>query len=398
MTIATVKPAFPGGAVRAWGISLPLPVLLMLGALAIGLGAQLPPEEVVRRFGLGFGRSLGDIALILLPSFLIAASLGHRTMPGIGRAASLLAPFGAAGMICSTTGYAALAPLAGAYRLSLAMGALAGFALLVPAGPLIVSASLGLEDPAIFVLGFVILVPVVIAGELWLRLVDGASERQTLEAIAKQGGDWFGFAPFAVLAGLLLAGWLLDVRSLPVIGFFVQPKGALLMAGVAAWIGTPAPFRRECVDSAVRRTTGLLLLIGAASAFGGMVTSVVPVATLLPSGEGSQLIGILGLFGLAALLKLLQGSIMATFAAVGPLVSPVVLHLGLPSAVAVYAICIGALIAIVPNDNYYWLVRRDALEGADERAAIVRLTGASICQGLAGITMLLALWGLGLLG
>ena len=77
---------------------------------------------------------------------------------------------------------------------------------------------------------------------------------------------------------------------------------------------------------------------------------------------------------------------------------PVVQHLGLPPSVAVYAICIGALIAIVPNDNYYWLVRRDALENSDERAAIVRLTGASICQGLAGITMLLALWGLGLLG
>lgn len=396
MTTTTVSPARVGAS--SWGVSLPLPVILILGALAIGLGAQLPPEEIVKRFGQGFGRSLGDITLILLPSFLIAASLGRRTMPSLGRASTFIAPFGSAGMICSVTGYAALAPLAGAYRLSLAMGAVAGFALLIPAGPLIVSASLGLEDPAIYILGFVLLLPVALAGEIWLRLMDGATRAPTLDEIAKEGGDWYGFIPFAVLAGLLLAGWLLGARSLPVVGFFLQPKGALLMAGFAAWIGTSPEYRRECVDSAVRRTTGLLLLIGAAGAFGGMLTSVVPIAKLMPTGEGSQLIGVLGLFAAAVVLKLVQGSIMATFAAVGPLVLPVVQHLGLPPAVAVYAICVGALIAIIPNDNFYWLVRRDAMESADEKDVMLRLTGASICQGVAGIAALLALWGLGLVG
>jgi GntP family gluconate:H+ symporter len=141
-----------------------------------------------------------------------------------------------------------------------------------------------------------------------------------------------------------------------------------------------------------------LLLIGAAGAFGGMLTSVVPIAKLMPTGEGSQLIGVLGLFAAAVVLKLVQGSIMATFAAVGPLVLPVVQHLGLPPAVAVYAICVGALIAIIPNDNFYWLVRRDAMESADEKDVMLRLTGASICQGVTGIAALLALWGLGLAG
>lgn len=69
---------------------------------------------------------------------------------------------------------------------------------------------------------------------------------------------------------------------------------------------------------------------------------------------------------------------MATLAALGPLVAPMMAHLGLPPALAVYAICAGCFIAILPNDSYYWLVRRDALEAA--------------------LAALLGLWALGLVG
>lgn len=389
-TAVDARPAAAG-----LGISLPLPVLLVLGALAIGIGSGLAPEDVVRRFGQGFGRSLGDFALILLPSFLIAASLSHRALPSMGGAVRYVAPFASAGMICHVTAYAALAPLAGARRLSMAMAAFAGFLLLVPAGPLIVGASLGIDAPSIYVLGLVLLVPVVLAGEAWLRLFPLPAAPAQTQAT---GGDWAGFAPFGALAGCLLAGWLLPLHDVPLLGFLTQPKGALLMAGVAAWIGTPAHLRRDCVDSAVRRTTGLLLLVGAAGAFGFMATSVVPVASLLPEGEGGHLMGVLGLFAAASALKMLQGSSMATFAALGPLVAPVVAHVGLPPALAVYAICAGCFVAILPNDNYYWLVRRDALEAAPEKAALQRLTGAAVSQGMAALAVLLGLWAAGFVG
>lgn len=395
MASARVEAAAVTPAQASWGVSLPVPVLLVLGAVGLGLAGGLTPDEVVRRFGQGFGRSLGDLALILLPSFVIAASLSHRALPSIGNAARVLAPFCSAGMICHVTAYAALAPLAGAQRLSMAMAAFAGFMLLLPAGPLIVGASLGVQDAGIYLLGLILLPPVVLAGEAWLRLWP-APPPPASAASGDGKGDWSGFAPFGVLAALLVLGWLIDLGAVPVLGFLAQPKGALLAAAIVAWLGTAPALRRGCVDSAVRRTTGLMLLVGAASAFGFMATTIVPVAALLPDGAGGQLAGVLGLFGMAVALKMLQGSSMATFAAVGPVALPVVQHLGLPPGLAVFAICLDGFVAILPNDTYYWLVRRDAMESWDDAAAMLRLTGAAVCQGFAGLAALLTLWSLGL--
>ena len=81
---------------------------------------------------------------------------------------------------------------------------------------------------------------------------------------------------------------------------------------------------------------------------------------------------------------------MATFAAIGPVAAPVVLSSGVDAVAAVFAICLGSFIAILPNDSYYWLVRQDALQGErSERRAIFILAGGAIVQALAGLTLLM---------
>lgn len=91
-----------------------------------------------------------------------------------------------------------------------------------------------------------------------------------------------------------------------------------------------------------------------------------------------------------ALFKCVQGSSMATFAAIGPVAAPVVLSSGVDAVAAVFAICLGSFIAILPNDSYYWLVRQDALQGErSERRAIFILAGGAIVQALAGLTLLM---------
>ncbi|MCR6628976.1 MAG: GntP family permease, partial [Magnetospirillum sp.] len=151
------------------GLSLPQPVWLILFALAIGLTSGLNGVEVVHAFSNGFGRILGDFALVLLPSFVLAACMARQKLDGADRIAAAISPMTAAGMVCPDTSYATLASVADRRKLSVAFGSGAGYRLLFPAGPLIVATGLGVNSPALFLTGLLLLVPVWLAGEVWSR-------------------------------------------------------------------------------------------------------------------------------------------------------------------------------------------------------------------------------------
>jgi len=143
----------------------------------------------------------------------------------------------------------------------------------------------------------------------------------------------------------------------------------------------------------VRRTGSLLFLIGAASAFGGVFTLVVPFGDFIPVQTGW--LGIVALFVLTATFKLVQGSSMATFAAIAPVAAPLVAASNLPPSSAVFAICLGSFVAILPNDSFYWLVRKDALMAGHEIRTIAFLAGGATLQAFAGLAVLLALTAVG---
>lgn len=377
--------------------NLPLVVWMVLLTLVIGFGGGLSTDRVISEFNLGFGRALGEFALILLPSFTLAAALASRNVASdaAGRTAALVSPVAGAGMICPDTAYAALSPAAGRYKLDAAFGAYAGFKLLYPAGPLIVAAGLGALGPGgvnpvmLLLCGLGLMLPVWAAGAVWVRTVEG---RPASEGGKPQDTNTkqlvISFAPFLLLAVLLVIGGSIGATDYTLLNFLFTPKGALLSAAVLALLQTPPDARRACLDSAVRRTGSLLLIIGAASAFGAVLTGLVPLDRLTPQGNG--MLALLALFGLTVLFKIAQGSSMATFAAIAPVAAPIVLASGINEMAAVFAICLGSFIAILPNDSYYWLIRRDALAGEHkESRAMFILTGGAIAQALAGLATLI---------
>lgn len=378
---------------------LPIVAWIVLITLALGLLGGMGADALIGTFNVGFGRALGEFALILLPSFVLAACLSRAQVAsaGAGRVAALASPVAGAGMVCPDTAYAALAPAAGRHKLDAAFGAYAGFKLLYPAGPLIVTTGLGTAagGAELALIGVALTLPVWAAGVLWGRLVWGQENMKDASTETDPASILVAFAPFGLLAGLLVAGAAVGPTGIGTLDFLLQPKGALLAAALLALARIASTERRDCWDNAVRRTGSLLLVIGAASAFGAVLTALVPLGALVPAGSG--LVTLLGLFALTVAFKLVQGSSMATFAAVAPVAAPVVAASGAAPWAAVFAICLGSFIAILPNDSYYWLVRRDALEreASDARAVWV-LTGGAVVQASVGMALVLGgaiLWG-----
>lgn len=382
---------------------MPLVIWMMLVTIVMGLVGGMEADAFVSTFNIGFGSALGEFALILLPSFILAAALSRSGIASNGaeRAATIGAPMAGAGMICPDTAYAALSPAAGRRRLGVAFGAYTGFKLLYPAGPLIVATGLGpaagdVDAATLALLGIALALPVWAIGVIWARLAVGEVASATVKAGANDllSGRRLvtTFAPFLLLAVLLGLGGVLGQTNVAILDFLMLPKGALLTAAALSLVQTTRTDRRACFDSGVQRTASLLLVIGAASAFGAVLTSLVPLKDLVPQGNG--ITALLGLFCLTVAFKLAQGSSMATFAAVAPVAAPIVAASGVSPAAAVFAICLGSFIAILPNDSYYWLVRRDALAHEPRETSVIWvLTGGAVLQGVMGLVLLLlAVW------
>ncbi len=370
---------------------LPLVVWMILGALVLAIAGGSPEADLIRVFQDDWGRALGEFALILLPSFALAAALSRSQLVSAEFVTTGIAPVSGAGMVCPDTAYAALSPIAGRRKLQVAFGSYAGFKLLFPAGPLLVAIGLGIDNVSIsriFFYGIALLVPVWAIGLWWANGRTSSSSTEPVAASAPESREsllWV-FAPFIALAVLLAFGELFDQRLSGLLDFMTQPKGALWCAATIALAQAPHDTRRACIDSAVSRTAPLLFLIGAASALGAVLTSVIPIAELVPAGSG--LSALVGLFLLTAVFKIIQGSSMATFAAVTPIAAPIVLASGLSPVAGIFAICLGSFVALLPNDSFYWLVKRDALADTSDSEAIRTLVTGSILQAGCGFFIL----------
>lgn len=151
-----------------------------------------------------------------------------------------------------------------------------------------------------------------------------------------------------------------------------------------------APRRHTRINGAIRRAGSLLLIIGAASAFSAFVTAIVDMGGIFGRATGAS--ALLSLFLMTAVFKLLQGSSMATFAAAGPVAVPVVAASGVSPALAVIAVCLGSFVAILPNDSFYWLVRKDALKNIGDMTATFVLAGGAVLQAGVGLAILMTLY------
>lgn len=378
-------------------LSVPVPLVMLLAALAIGIGAGLSGKPLLHALDAGFGATLAEYALILIPAFILAASLSRSDgRAGSGRAVVLLAPLAGAGMACPDTAYAALSGVAGARKISMLFGAYAGFKLLVPAGPAIVATGLGGFDTRLAIVAVPVFFVAWATGLVFARHFEtGLPE----EAPAKQGRlNARVIAALATIIGLLAAGLILQryVALPPLLAFLVSPKGALLLAAAISLLPLSREDRAHALDSGMGRAAPLLLTIGAASAFGAMLAETLPVERYASALVSTGLV-LPALFIFTATFKVLKGSSMATFAGTTGIVAALLPSLHVSPEAATLAMCAGAFVAITPNDSLYWLVRQDAFAGRDEASAMRVLTLGSTLQGTAALLTVYAMQAAGLI-
>jgi GntP family gluconate:H+ symporter len=380
-------------------ISLPLAMILLSVVTALSTG--MDDAEFIAAFNKGYGLNMGYFTIILLCSFFLAAAISKGGAFSLGRLSAVVSPFTGAAMVCPDTSYATLSPIARDFRSYISVGSYAGFKLLVPAGPLIIGVALSVDvgKPGFILLGIALMIPTVIAGLFWLMFMGKLNPvKNSSDSIAQSDITPTLFQvirrlfPLLCLAILLLIGFTLDLTTKPILKFFTSPVGALIATSILTY-GLIAPeLRRECLESTMRRTAPLLLVIGSATALGVILAKALSLGEISTffHDKHSSLVLVVILFGVAALFKVINGSSLATFAAVPPILSPVIAGSLIDPNIAVYAICLGSFIAVLPNDSYFWLTQPNEAAASGQSKPDFTFTGVSIVQGLVGLLCLCA--------
>lgn len=389
---------------------------ILIGAIAIGLIAGMPFEEIVTAVDDGIGNTLKGIALLVglgsMFGAILEASGGAQTLAvtmvkkfGDEKAAWAL---GITGLVISIpvffdAGLIILIPLAFSlakrtkksslfYAIPLLAGLAVGHAFIPPTpGPVLVATMLNVE------LGWVILVgaccgffAMIVAGPVWGAVCGKKFYVPVPDQIANQKDiDESKLPSFASVVTIIMIPLVLIILKsvagvvpalagvAPLFNFLGQPFAALLIATLAAMfiLGTRHGYTMPELEKILTKSlepTGLILLV---TACGGVLRYI-----LQYSGLG-EIIGnavasinlpiVIVAFLVAALVRICVGSatVAMTMAAGIVAAMPEIASLSpMYLACVVAAVAGGATVCSHFNDSGFWLVR--SLIGLDEKTTL----------------------------
>ncbi len=389
---------------------------ILIGAVAIGLIAGMPFDEIVTAVDDGIGNTLKGIALLVglgsMFGAILEASGGAQTLAvtmvkrfGDEKAAWAL---GITGLVISIpvffdAGLIILIPLAFSlakktnksslfYAIPLLAGLAVGHAFIPPTpGPVLVATMLNVE------LGWVILVGIIcgffamiVAGPVWGSICGKKYFVPIPEQVANQEemdeSKLPGFAtvvtiimiPLVLIILKSVAGVIPALQGVqPVLNFLGQPFVALLLATLAAMflLGTRHGYTLPELEKILTKSlepTGLILLV---TACGGVLRYI-----LQYSGLG-EVIGnavasvnlpiVIVAFLVAALVRICVGSATVAMTMAAGIIAAMPEVAGLSPmylACVVAAVAGGATVCSHFNDSGFWLVR--SLLGLDEKITL----------------------------
>lgn len=420
------------------------PFLALLGAAFIGAFAfRLPGGEVITTITEAFGRTMGNIGLVILFGTMIGVIL-ERSGAAIAMADALIKLIGTRfpTLTMSIIGYIVSIPVfcdSGfvilnslkkaianrakvslvAMSIALMTGLYATHTLVPPTpGPLAAAANLEVESDLGLIIGLGLIVAAVsaLAALLFanrflkkdvelLPVPEGENEQNYEELRAAYGKLPNAFVAFLPILVPILLICLSSIASLPplpfgdgalatVLKFIGTPVVALALGLIAAIFllrgnGKLERFNQQIADG-ITISAPILMITSAGASFGAVLGKS-SITAFLSENLASLGIGIAVPFIISAALKTAQGSSTVAIVTTSAMMLPLLPALGLGSNVgavlAVLAIGAGAMVVSHANDSYFWVVSQ--FSRIPTATAYRTLTPATLIQGVAAFA---AVW------
>ena len=410
-------------------------VSILIGAIAIGLLAGMPFEDIVTAVNDGIGNTLKGIALLVglgsMFGAILEASGGAQSLAvtmvkrfGDKKAAWAL---GITGLVIAMpvffdAGLIILIPLAFSlakrtnrsslfYAIPLLAGLAVGHAYIPPTpGPVLVATMLGVDLGWVIMIGVVCgVVAMIVAGPIWGSVCGNKFNIPVPDHVANQADfDESKLPRFGTIVGIILIPLVLIILdsvssvipalsgAAPVFAFLGEPFVALLIATVIAMfvLGTKHGYTLPELEKVMTKSlepTGLILLV---TACGGVLRYMLQYSGLGDvignAVSSANLPIVLVAFIVAALVRICVGSatVAMTMAAGIIAAMPGIADLSpLYLACTTAAVAGGATVCSHFNDSGFWLVK--SLVGMDEKTTLKTWTIMETLVGGAGFVVAL---------
>ncbi|MBO7417285.1 MAG: GntP family permease [Bacteroidaceae bacterium] len=390
---------------------------LIIAAIGYGLCSGLPLGQIIKSVNNGFGNTVGSIGIVIVAGCIIGTFLeesggayimarsvmklaGEKRVPLVmlllGYIISIPV-YADSGFVIMTPLNKALSKKAGitlaASAIALSLGLTLTHCLVPPTpGPISATSIVGADLGLVILTGIVAsMVSFVIALVFVNRFVSrtyidpapNESDQEIEERVKHAPSAVKSFLPIVVPLLLIVLKSVSDFPTNPfgtgtvktLLGFIGEPVVALLI-GMALGFMLPRKFELEMLSTSgwVGKSlvsAAVIIMITAAGGSFGMVLRDSGIADVVGGFVSGSSLGIWMPFLIAAALKTAQGSSTVAIITTASLLAPLMETMGfvapVEKALAVTALCSGAMVVSHVNDSFFWV--------------ITQMTGMTVRQG-----------------
>ena len=390
---------------------------LIIAAIGYGLCSGLPLGQIIKSVNNGFGNTVGSIGIVIVAGCIIGTFLeesggayimarsvmklaGEKRVPLVmlllGYIISIPV-YADSGFVIMTPLNKALSKKAGitlaASAIALSLGLTLTHCLVPPTpGPISATSIVGADLGLVILTGIVAsMVSFVIALVFVNRFVSrtyidpapNESDQEIEERVKHAPSAVKSFLPIVVPLLLIVLKSVSDFPTNPfgtgtvktLLGFIGEPVVALLI-GMALGFMLPRKFELEMLSTSgwVGKSlvsAAVIIMITAAGGSFGMVLRDSGIADVVGGFVSGSSLGIWMPFLIAAALKTAQGSSTVAIITTASLLAPLMETMGfvapIEKALAVTALCSGAMVVSHVNDSFFWV--------------ITQMTGMTVRQG-----------------